>query len=229
MQKKLWGLLVAIDNLTADISAQIAGVSKSVSSMRTQIADVKNIGKGSAVLAESLSFDTAKLSKTLEIIPKDMFPKIADTTKSILGVAGKNIEKYSDFVPKNFSPIEKGAENLGFSKFSNVLSGEKDGVKNSITQISTQVKEQVLNASTSMKNMMGDKVENLKMLNFNTNLGSAVTGISKFKSNGFEAKNSDNTALSSEVGATNLTDILTELKAIESAIRGNRQFEKKVL
>lgn len=272
--------MATTDSLITEIRAQVAGISKSMSSMRVQLADAQNIGKGSAVTAAGFSVDSSSLSNAFrevsglisdsgqkslqtvkdisqkykslarELVSKDMFSGILNATESVFSDAKENIGKYSEVAQNAFSSIKDGAKSIDISGMSNVfdntkvgeylsslkqvvnlqkLSSENNNIQNGIAKVSAQVKEQVSAVSASMKNKVTDRVTDLKMSNFGTNLTSAVTGIGNLKPAGFEAKNSDNNILNSEIGKTTLSDILNELKAIESAIRGTRQFEKKVL
>jgi hypothetical protein len=185
-----------------------------------------------------------------ELAPKDAIAGILNAAESVFGTTSENVGKYSDFAKNAFSAMEKRAKNINISgigdAFDNTKVSEylaslkqvrnleslsdkkgKGNVYKSIANVAARVKRQVPSALAPIKEKVTDKAANLSASNSGTVSGAAATETGSARSTGFEARNSDKTAFGSESGV-DLADILSQLKSIESAIKGNRQFEKKI-
>ena len=235
------------DKLIADIRAQVAGVSQSISSMRSLLAGVQNTGNIGISMPMDVAINSASLKKTFD----EMNNLIGNSGQKSMQLITGLSEKFKGFTENIalkdvLSSIKKEAKNINFSNLGtvfdsakaneyldklkkvrnlNALSDKKDNIKSSIAQVSARVREKVSVASISAKEKMTDKIAS-----FRETGTSALSGISAKVSDRASAFNSGGGEINigEIISQLKPNDILNHLQAIESAIRGTRQHEKKV-
>jgi len=207
------------DKLIAEIRTQVAGVSQSMSSMRSLLAGMQNTGNIGISMPADLAINYASLKKTFGEMNNLISTSGKKSAQLISGVSGKTKE-----ISGNFTGLNKTFEGVKVPNLKS-LPEKKETIKNNISQISTCVREKVSLASSSAREKITDKITNFKepktsaLSNFPPKISERIA---------LSSGSNDGINIGEIISQLKPNDILNHLKAIESAIRGTRQHEKKV-